>query len=68
VQTTGGPPTHVPLTHVSLVEQAFPSLQVVPSGAEGFEQTPVDGLHTPGKEHGPEAVQVTGLLPTQVPF
>lgn len=40
VQTTGVPPQTPPL-HMSAVEQALPSLHIVPSGAAGFEQVPV---------------------------
>ena len=59
VQTTGGPPTQVPLWHVSSVSHALPLLQAVPLGAFGLEQTPVDGLQTPTAPQGPDAVHVT---------
>src|SRR2546421_257729 len=41
---------------------------VVPSGAAGFEQAPVPGLHVPATWHWSLAVQVTGLLPVHVPL
>jgi hypothetical protein len=67
VQTTGLLPTHTPLSQVSVWVQALPSLQLVPFAAAGFEHTPVLGLHVPAGWHWSEAVQTTGLLPTQVP-
>ena len=36
---------HTPLWQVSVVVQAFPSLQAVPLDFVRFEQTPVVGLH-----------------------
>ena len=66
VQVTADP-VHVPLWQASAVVQAFPSLHAVPFVAVGFEQTPVDGLHVPAVWHWSCAVQVTGLLPVQVP-
>ncbi len=47
VQRTGLAPVHVPDRQVSFCVQAFPSLQLVPSGALGFEQVPVAGLQAP---------------------
>ena len=47
--------------------QALPSSQAVPSGAAGFEQTPVEGSHAPAAWHWLLAVQVIGLLPEQTP-
>ena len=41
------PPTQAPFWHVSACVQAFPSLQVLPSGFAGFEQAPLAGLHVP---------------------
>src|SRR5207249_4671089 len=67
VQITGFAPMHVPAWHVSVCVQAFPSLQIVPSGFAGFEQVPVAGSHVPATWHWSLAVQVTGLAPTQVP-
>ena len=42
-------------------------MQAVPSAIAGFEQTPVPGVHVPATWHWSWAVQVTGLLPVQVP-
>ena len=39
--TVGVPPVQTPIRQASPEVQALPSLQVVPSGAEGFEQAPV---------------------------
>jgi hypothetical protein len=47
MHTTGLPPTHVPLMHASFCVHAFPSLHDVPSGAFGFEHTPVTELQVP---------------------
>lgn len=66
VHTTGLDPTQAPSTHVSVLVHAFPSLQVVPSTAEGSLQTPVTGLHVPGTWHWLLAVQTSGV-PAQVP-
>src|SRR5262249_6459271 len=52
---------------LSLVVQAFPSLQGEPFGLDGFEQAPVDGSHVPGVWHWSCAVQLTGLPPVQMP-
>jgi hypothetical protein len=38
---------HAPPWHVSPAVQALPSVHAWPSGAGGFEHTPVDGLHVP---------------------
>jgi len=46
---------------VSVCVQAFPSLQVVPSGLFGFEQTPVAWSHVPATWHWSLAVQVTPM-------
>ena len=43
------------------------SLQAVPSGFGGLVQMPVAGLHVPAAWHWSEAVQTTGLAPTQRP-
>jgi hypothetical protein len=50
-QLTPEPPAQVPAAHTSLAVQALSSLQVVPSGAAGFEQTPVAGLQVPATWH-----------------
>ena len=47
VQTTGFEPVHAPDVHASVCVHAFPSLQFVPSGAEGFDQAPVVGSQVP---------------------
>src|SRR2546427_783189 len=57
----------MPERQVSVWVLALPSLQAVPSGASGFEHTPVDGLQVPATWHWSLAVQVTGLLPVQTP-
>ena len=46
-QTTGLPPTQTPLWQVSICVQMRPSMQWLPSGAFGVEQTPVDGSQLP---------------------
>lgn len=51
LQTTGLPLMQLPDWQVSLTVQPFPSVQVVPLGAAGFEQTPVEGLHAPATWH-----------------
>jgi hypothetical protein len=67
VHVTAGPSLHDPLWHVSPVWQRFPSLQLVPFASGGLEHVPVLGLHVPAAWHWSEAVQLTGLPPTQVP-
>ena len=66
-QVTGLLPVHVPAWHVSVCVHALPSLHVVPFAAAGLEHWPVVGLHVPARWHWSDAVQVTGLLPVQVP-
>src|SRR5207253_3198105 len=68
VQVTGLLPTQLPLWQVSVCVQALPSLHGVPFVAVGVEQLPVAGLHVPATWHLSRAVQVTGLLPTQLPL
>jgi len=51
VQTLGLAPVHTPLWQVSVCVQASPSLQVVPLGAAGVEQVPVEGLQVPATWH-----------------
>jgi hypothetical protein len=68
VHVTVLPPVHTPLWHVSVWVHAFPSLQVVPLVATGFEHAPVDGLHVPEMWHWSLAVQTTELPPMHVPF
>lgn len=47
-QTLGALPVQAPAWQVSVWVQALPSLQVVPLGADGFEQAPVVLLQVPG--------------------
>jgi hypothetical protein len=65
---TGLAPTQVPAWQVSLCVQAFPSLQLVPFAAAGFEHMPVAGSHVPAAWHWSDAVHVTGLPPIHAPF
>jgi hypothetical protein len=51
VHTTGLPLVHAPARQKSPVVQPFPSLQLVPFVATGFEQTPVAGAHVPAGWH-----------------
>ena len=50
-----------------MLVHALPSLHDVPSGAVGFEQAPVVGLHTPTAWHLSLAVQTTGFEPVHAP-
>src|SRR6266571_4376389 len=68
VQVTGLLPAELPVWQVSVWVQALPSLHAVPSDAGGLEQIPVVGSHVPATWHWSRAVQVTGLLPMQVPL
>src|SRR2546429_146803 len=68
VQVTGLEPAQAPLWQVSVCVQALPSLHVVPSVFDGFEQVPLEGSHVPATWHWSEAVQVTGLLPVHAPL
>src|SRR5438477_328155 len=68
VQVPGLLPTQLPLWQLSVCVQALASLQGVPFVAVGLEQLPVAGLHVPAAWHWSRAVQVTGLLPTQLPL
>jgi hypothetical protein len=47
VHRTGFDPVQVPLWQASVCVHAFPSSHPVPSGAAGFEHTPVVVLHEP---------------------
>ena len=67
LQVTGVPPTQVPPLQVSPDVQALLSLQVVPSGAFGFEQVPSVGLQVPARWHSSLAGQVTGFAPVHTP-
>jgi hypothetical protein len=66
LQTTEVPP-HTPDVHTSVCVQAVPSLQLVPFGFAGFEQTPEGRLHTPALWHWSDAVQTTGALAPHTP-
>src|SRR5690242_7749700 len=61
-------PEQAPAWQTSPVVQAWLSLHEVPSAAAGFEHFPLAGLQVPATWHWSEAVQVTGLLPVQVPL
>jgi hypothetical protein len=52
---------------VSVCVHAFPSLQVVPLLAFGFEQRPVAVLHVPATWHWSLAVHTTGFDPVHAP-
>ena len=67
VQTTGFCPVHAPLRQTSVVVQALPSLQPVPSGLFGLKQAPVAGLQTPASWQASPPPHTTGLPPTQAP-
>ena len=62
-----GPPVHTPAWHVSFCVHAFPSLQLVPLAAVGFEHAPVLGLHVPATWHASLAAHVTGFEPVHTP-
>jgi hypothetical protein len=66
-QVTGFDPVQTPATHASVCVHAFPSLQVVPSVAVGFEQSPVLGAQTPATWHWSDAAQATGFEPVHRP-
>src|SRR2546428_8765538 len=68
VQVTGLLPTQLPLWQVSVCVQGLPSVHGVPFVAVGLEQLPVAAVHVTATWHWPTAVQVTGLLPTQLPL
>jgi len=57
----------VPPSHAAARVHDFPSLQLVPSFAFGFEHTPVAGVHVPAMWHWSLAVHVTGLDPVHTP-
>src|SRR5437016_13951613 len=44
------------------------AVQSLQPASAGLEQLPVAGLHVPATWHWSRAVQVTGLLPTQLPL
>ena len=49
------------------MSQGFPSLQLVPFEAVGFEHAPVLELHVPATWHWSLAVHVTGFEPVHAP-
>jgi len=51
VAQTTAVPLQTPDWHLSLVVQAFPSLQTVPAAAFGLVQAPVDVLQVPAAWH-----------------
>ena len=51
VQVFAAPPVQEPVTQVSPVVQALPSLQVVPLATVGFEQRPVVASQVPAAWH-----------------
>src|SRR5215510_10619759 len=61
-QTAAFPPVQMPVRQVSVCVHAFPSSQVVPSGAWGFEHVPFTGLHVPTRWHWSSAVHTTGFV------
>jgi hypothetical protein len=48
---TGFAPVQTPAWQVSVWVQPLPTLQAVPFAWDGFEQTPVAGLHAPAVWH-----------------
>jgi hypothetical protein len=67
VHTTELLPVHAPAWQVSVCVHALPSLQTVPSIFAGLLHVPVAPSQLPTSWHWSAAVQVTGLLPTQLP-
>src|SRR5215467_3372002 len=67
-QTAAFPPVQMPVRQVSVCVHAFPSSQVVPSGAWGFEHVPFTGLHVPTRWHWSSAVHTTGFVPAHDPL
>jgi hypothetical protein len=67
VHTTGFDPPQTPDLQVSVLVQAFPSLQPLPSAALGLEQAPVDELQVPTAWQTSLAEQTMGFDPVHVP-
>ena len=61
------PDVQTPVWHVSVCEQALPSLQLVPFAFAGFAQTPVVGSQVPAAWHWSLGVQITGVPARQAP-
>src|SRR5687768_10189494 len=57
----------MPALHASPAVAGSPSSHAVPSGADGFEQAPVDGSHAPAVWHWSDAAQTTGSRPMHEP-
>jgi hypothetical protein len=66
LQSFAVPAVQVPDLHVSLIVQAFPSVQVVPSADAGLEQLPVAGSHR-SSVHGFVSAQFLAVPPAQTP-
>jgi len=66
-QFGAGPPTQVPAWQMSLVVQAFPSSQAVPSADSGSLHWPLAGAQLPASWHWSLAVHSTGSDPAQAP-
>jgi hypothetical protein len=64
----GFEPMHVPALHWSVWVQRFSSLQAVPSGATGVEQSPVLGSQVPAKWQESDATQAMRFVGWQTPF
>src|SRR6478736_3604749 len=67
VQVSGLPPPQVPDVQVWIPLQRLSSSHTVPSGASGFEQMPVSGLHVPATWQPSSAVQTVAVPPWQTP-
>ena len=67
VHETGFVPVQVPAWQLSVCVHGLPSLHVVPSGAVGLVQSPVEGSQVPATWQASLAVQVTGVEPVHVP-
>ena len=67
MQPTGWLPLQTPDWQVSVWVHALPSLQAAPSALARFGHWPVALSQVPASWHWSEAVQPTGLLPTQTP-
>ena len=64
--TTGLEPTHLPAAHASLLVQAEPSLQVVPSKTGDALHLPVERSHTPTLQASSSWLQLTGVPALQL--
>jgi hypothetical protein len=66
-QTTGTKPVQTPPLHTSVIVQALPSSQVVPSVAEGYTQ-PCAGSQVPWSWHALVGMHGLGVPPTHEPL